>query len=134
KLSAPGNFSANLFDDLRLDWNTAYAKSDISNTPAGNNAQGLVLNVYRAERNYRSSSDPKVLDSLLNQSLTTGVQRLITGGTVTYTPFAGFSNRFTLGYDLAQQQNHNLRPFGFVAAPQGILVDEQLRYSLLTAA
>ncbi|PYP97290.1 MAG: hypothetical protein DMD38_06370 [Gemmatimonadetes bacterium] len=133
KLSTRGNIGITLSDNLRVEWNTAYSNTNLSNTPAGNNAHGLVLNVYRAERNYRSSSDPAVIDSLLNQSLTTGIQRLITGATVTYTPFAGFSNRFTLGYDLAQQQNHNLRPFGFVAAPQGILVEEQLRYSLLTA-
>ena len=44
-----------------------------------------------------------------------------------------FSNRFTVGYDLAQQENRNLRPFGFVAAPQGILNEEQIRYSILTA-
>src|SRR6266511_1822487 len=133
KLSTRGNFSLNLLDNVRVDWNTSYSNTDLSNTPAGYNAHGLLLNVYRAEPNYRSSSDPRVIDSLLNQSLTTGIQRLITGATVTYTPFAGFSNRFTLGYDLAQQQNQNLRPFGFVAAPQGILVEEQLRYSLLTA-
>src|SRR5205809_1418982 len=134
KLSTRGNVGITLSDNLRIEWNTAYSNTSLSNTPSGNNAHGLTLNVYRAERNYRSSSDPAVIDSLLNQSLTTGIQRLITGATVTYTPFAGFSNRFTLGYDLAQQQNHNLRPSGFVAAPQGILVDEQLRYSLLTAA
>src|SRR5207253_10373618 len=92
----------------------------------------LVLNVYRAERNYRSSSDPRVIDSLLNQTITTGIERLVTGGTVTYTPLSWFSNRFTLGYDLAQQENRNLRPLGFVAAPPGILNDEQIRYSILT--
>jgi outer membrane receptor protein involved in Fe transport len=133
KLSTRGNFGVSLSDNLRLDWNTVYSNTDISNTPAGNNAHGLVLNVYRAERNYRSSSDPVVIDSLLNQSITTGIRRLITGATVTYTPLPWFSNRFTLGYDLAQQENRNLRPFGFVAAPQGILLDEQVRYSLLTA-
>jgi outer membrane receptor for ferrienterochelin and colicin len=133
KLSTRGNVGITLSNNLRVEWNTAYSNTDLSNTPAGNNAHGLVLNVYRAERNYRSSSDPAVIDSLLNQSLTTGIQRLMTGATATYTPFAGFSNRFTLGYDLAQQENRNLRPFGFVAAPQGILVEEQLRYSLLTA-
>src|SRR5438034_2665037 len=133
KLSTRGNFSFNLFDNVRLDWNTSYANTDLSNTPAGNNAHGLVLNVYRAERNYSSSSNLVVIDSLLNQSITTGVQRLVTGGTVTYTPLPWLSNRFTLGYDLAQQENRNLRPFGFVAAPQGILLDEQIRYSILTA-
>src|SRR5947199_1327403 len=112
KLSTRGNVGITLSDNLRVEWNTAYSNTDLSNTPQRNNAHGLVLNVYRAERNYRSSSDPAVIDSLLNQSLTTGIQRLITGATVTYTPFAGFSNRFTLGYDLAQQQNHNLPPTG----------------------
>src|SRR5216117_366087 len=120
-------------DNVRLDWNTTYANTDLSNTPSGNNAQGLVLNVYRQEQNYRHSGDPKLIDSLLNQTLTTGIERLITGGTVTYTPLSWFSNRFTIGYDQANQENRNLRPFGFVAAPQGILVDEQIRYSILTA-
>ena len=133
KLSTRGNFSFNLFDNVRVDWNTFYGNTDLSNTPSGNNAHGLVLNVYRAERNYRSSTDPRVIDSLLNQSITTGIERLITGGTVTYTPLPWFANRFTIGYDLAQQENRNLRPFGFVGAPQGILSDEQIRYSILTA-
>src|SRR5881628_3628887 len=133
KLSTRGNVGITLADNLRIEWNTAYSNTDLSNTPAGNNAQGLVLNVYRAERNYRSSADPRVIDSLLNQSLRTGIKRLITGATVTYTPLSRFTNRFTLGYDLAQQENRNLRPFGFVATPQGILVDEQIRYSILTA-
>jgi len=133
KFSTRGNFTFNLFDNVRVDWNTSYANTDLSNTPAGNNAHGLVLNVYRQERNYRNSGDPRVIDSLLNQSITTGIKRLVTGGTVTYTPWPMFSNRFTVGYDLAQQENRNLRPFGFVAAPQGILNEEQIRYSILTA-
>src|SRR5207244_8490571 len=90
-------------------------------------------NVYRAGRNYRNASDPRVIDSLLNQTITSGIERLVTGGTVTYTPWSWFSHRVTIGYDLAQQENRNLRPFGFVAAPQGILNDEQIRYSILTA-
>src|SRR3989475_4829317 len=133
RLGTRGNFSFNLMDNLKFDWNTAYSKTDLSNTPSGNNAQGLVLNVYRAERNYRSSSDPRVIDSLLNQSLTTGVQRLTTGGMVTYTPVPWFTNRFTVGYDVAQQENRNLRPFAFVSQPEGRLSDEQIRYSILTA-
>src|SRR5437899_9835344 len=94
KLSTRGNFTIALRDNLRFDWNTAYTNTSLSNTPAGNNAQGLVLNVYRAERNYRSSSDPAVIDSLLNQSLNTDIKRLISGGTVYYTPVSWLSNRF----------------------------------------
>ena len=133
KLSTRGNFTIALRDNLRFEWNTAYSGTNLTNTPAGNNAQGLVLNVYRAERNYRSSNDPKVIDSLLNQSLNTDIKRLISGGTIYFNPVPWLSNRFTIGYDLAQQENRNLRPFGFVSAPQGILNAEQIRYSILTA-
>src|SRR5207253_1205030 len=38
KFSTRGNFSVNLFDNVRLDWNTTYANTDLSNTPSGNNA------------------------------------------------------------------------------------------------
>src|SRR3989442_6304554 len=93
KLSTRGNVGITLSDNLRVEWNTAYSNTNLSNTPAGNNAHGLVLNVYRAERNYRSSSDPAVIDSLLNQSLPPGLRRLIPAARVTYTPFAGSSNR-----------------------------------------
>src|SRR5439155_5018602 len=109
------NFTFTRSENARADGNTSYPNTDLSNTPAGNNAHGLVLNVYRQERNYRNSGDPRVIDSLLNQSITSGIKRLITGGTVTYTPLPLFSNRFTVGYDLALQENRNLLPFAFVS-------------------
>ncbi|MGH7699491.1 MAG: TonB-dependent receptor domain-containing protein [Gemmatimonadales bacterium] len=128
-----GNFSVDISDRIRVDWNTAYSNFNVRNTPSGNNAQGLMLNVYRAEQNYRSSPNPFVLDSLLNQSITAEIDRLITGASVYYTPTPSFSNRFTLGLDLASQENRNLRPFGFVSYPKGRLFDEQNKYVTLTA-
>jgi outer membrane receptor protein involved in Fe transport len=128
-----GNFSFDLSEKLRLDWNSAYSHFNVGNTPSGNNAQGLTLNVYRAERNYRQTPNPLRIDSLLQQRLTTEIDRLITGGSVYYTPFPGFTNRFTVGLDLANQENRGLRPFGFVAEPLGVLYDEQNKYTTLTA-
>jgi len=132
RLSSRGNFSFDVSDKVRLEWNTAYTRDQLQNTPSGNNAQGLVLNVYRWERNYRSSSNPFVIDSLLNQSVTSDINHLITGGTAYYTPFPWFSNRFTVGYDFAQQENRGLRPFGFVGAPLGRIYDAQNKYTTLT--
>ena len=109
KVVTRGNFSFDLSDKIRFDWNTAYSNANFRNTPSGNNAQGLTLNVYRAERNYRQSSNPVVMDSLLHQSLTTDIDRLITGGSVYYTPFPAFTNRFTLGLDLAGQETMTLQ-------------------------
>jgi TonB-linked SusC/RagA family outer membrane protein len=133
KLATRGNFSFDISSKIRLDFNTGYTNYRIQNTPSGNNAQGLILNVYRQEGNYRSTGNPSVIDSLLNQSITTEIDRLITGGTVYYTPAPWFTNRFTVGYDLANQENRGLRPFGFVSAPLGILFDEQAKYTVLTA-
>ncbi len=133
KVVTRGNFTFNILDNLRFDWNTSYTNLDIENTPAGNNAQGLTLNVFRAGRNYRSSGNPYVIDSLLNQEITTTINRLTTGGTVHWTPISWFNNRFTIGYDLAQQENRNLRPFGFVSAQEGRLFDEQVQFTTLTA-
>jgi len=132
RLSTRGNFSFDVSDKLRLEWNTGFSTTDIRNTPSGNNAQGLILNVYRWERNYRSSANPFVIDSLLNQSITTEINRLVTGGAAYYTPWPWFTNRFTIGYDFAQQENRALRPFGFVSQPLGRIQDLQAKFSLLT--
>lgn len=131
-LSTRANFNFNLNDNLRVDWNTAYSNRRVSNTPAGNNAHGLTLNVFRAERNYFGSNDPALVQQLLNQSITSRIDRLVTGATVHYSPLPNFTHRLTVGWDLAQQENRNLRPFGFVRLPTGRLLDEQVRYTTLT--
>ena len=132
-LVSRGNFSFDVSDDLRIDLNSSYTNNRISNTAAGNNAHGLTLNVFRAERNYFGDGDPNNLRQLLNQDIETEINHLVSGGTINYSPVSWFSNRFTLGYDLAQQENRNLRPFGFVRATRGILSDEQIKYQTLTA-
>ena len=132
KLVTRGNFGFDLSDRVRLEWNTVYSNFKVRNTPSGNNAQGLTLNVFRAERNYRQNASPVVLDSLLNQRLTTEIDRLITGGSVYYTPVPAFTHRLTIGLDLSSQENRGLRPFGFVSEPLGVLFDEQDKYHTLT--
>ena len=132
-LTTRGNFSFELLDDLRIDVTTSYTNNRIENTAAGNNAHGVTLNVFRANQNYFGDSDPNNLRQLLNQEITTELDHLVTGATVNYSPTPWFTNRFTLGYDLAQQENRNLRPFGFVRARGGILSDEQIKYTTLTS-
>lgn len=132
RISTRGNFSFDVSEKLRLEWNSAYSRSQIRNTPSGNNAQGLILNVYRWERNYKSTPNPFVIDSLLNQWITTDLNRLVTGGSAYFTPVPWFTNRLTVGYDFAQQENRGLRPFGFVSQPLGRVFDQQAKFSILT--
>ncbi len=132
RISTRGNFSFDVSDKVRLEWNTAYTRDQLRNTPSGNNAQGLVLNVYRWERNYRNSANPYVIDSLLNQSVTADINHLISGGSAYYTPVPWLTNRLTVGYDFAEQENRGLRPFGFVGAVLGRIYDAQNKYTTLT--
>jgi TonB-linked SusC/RagA family outer membrane protein len=133
KYSARGNFSFDVANNVRVDWNTQYTSSNVGHTAQGNNAHGLTLNVYRQERNYFQSNDPRDLRKLLNQEIDTDINRLVTGVTANVTPWPWFTNRYTIGYDFAHQELRNLRPFGFVRAPSGIIGQDQIYYQTLTS-
>lgn len=45
---------------------------------------------------------------------------------------ANLTNKFTIGYDLAQIENRNLRPFGFILAPSGVISNRKNQYQTLT--
>ena len=127
-----GNFSLTPLANLLFSWNTSYTKDHISNTAAGNNAHGLTLNAFRRDRNYASNDRPEIVGKILNQSITSDIDHLITGGTATWSPLTNFTNAFTIGYDLAQIDNRNLRPFGYIQAPTGIISDARNAYQTLT--
>lgn len=127
-----GNFTFSPAENLQLQWNTSFTSDEFFNTAAGNNAHGLTLNVFRRAANYFGNEQKENLDQLLNQEIQTQIDHFITGGTATYTPMSNFTNRFSVGYDLAQQENRNLRPFGYVQAPNGILSDGRSEFETVT--
>jgi TonB-dependent starch-binding outer membrane protein SusC len=133
KTNLRGNFAFSPTTNLQLQWNTSFTNTELSHTAVGNNAHGLTLNAFRRDRNYASSEDREDIDPLLNQELTTKLEHLVTGATAIWSPLDALTNRLTVGYDLAQQNNRNLRPFGFALAPEGILSDRRHRFSTLTA-
>ncbi len=130
--SVRGNFSFMPITNLLFNWNTAYTKDDISNTAAGNNAHGLTLNAFRRDRNYASNDRPEVVSKMLNQEITSTVTHLITGGSLNFTPSPSLTNKFTVGYDRAEIENRNLRPFGFILAPGGIISSRRNAYENIT--
>jgi TonB-dependent starch-binding outer membrane protein SusC len=110
---------------LAVNWSSAYTNNLINQTPAGNNAQGLTLNAFRRDRNYFGSENVDTIRQVLRQQLTTNIDRLIMGLTGTYTPFSRFSSRLTLGFDRAALENRNVRPYGFPAAPLGVIQNQR---------
>ena len=117
---------------LAMNWSSAYTNNLINQTPAGNNAQGITLNAFRQDRNYFGTANPDTVRQVLQQRLTTNIDRLIMGLTGTFTPIARLSSRLTLGFDRAALENRNVRPFGFPAAPFGIIQNQRWANSTLS--
>jgi len=132
KLILRGNFTFNPTESLQLQWNTSYTNDQLTHTAAGNNAHGMTLNTFRRDRNYLNDESFKAINPFLDQDITTQIDHVITGLTATYSPMASFTNQFSVGYDLAQQDNRNLRPFGFIRAPTGILSTGRFEFNTLT--
>lgn len=124
------NFDFTPLKNLAMSWNSSYANDLVSNTPAGNNAAGLTLNAFRRDRNYFGDSSVAAISQVLSYQLNSYIDRLILGTTTTWTPFVAFSSRLTIGLDRAAVENRNLRPYGFVSAPLGIISD--VRWQNLT--
>ncbi|MEO6443934.1 MAG: TonB-dependent receptor [Gemmatimonadaceae bacterium] len=110
---------------LAVSWNSAYTNNLISNTPAGNNAQGVTLNAFRRDRNYFGSSNPDTIAQVFRQQLNSTIDRLVLGTTGTWTPIERFSSRFTVGLDRAALENRNVRPYGFPGVPLGVIQNQQ---------
>jgi TonB-dependent starch-binding outer membrane protein SusC len=132
KAGLRANFTFSPLQNVTTQVNASYNRTDITGTPAGNNAQGLILNAYRRERNYFNEGNPDSIRKVLDQDITTRIDRFIIGGTVNYDATDNFTNRLTIGYDQAIQDNRNLRRFGYFQAPGGILYTGAHSYETLT--
>jgi len=110
---------------LAMSFSSAYTNNLVSQTPAGNNAQGITLNAFRQNRNYFGTADPDTIRQVLMQDLKSNIDRIILGTTITATPVTNFSSRFTAGWDRAAIDNRNVRPYGFPNAPLGVIQDQR---------
>jgi hypothetical protein len=124
KYAVRGNFNYQPTPKLALEWTSSYTNDDLRQTPAGNNAHGLTLNAFRRDRNYFGSANVDTISQVLDFKLTSGIDRLILGGTATFTPLPSFTHRVTVGLDRAAIENRQLRPFGFPGVPQGVISDQ----------
>ena len=132
KYHTRANFTITPAQDLTIQWNTAYSNNILTMTNGQNNAQGITLNAFRAERNYFGTGDPAVLNELMDQQLNQDVERLTTGATITYAPLEGLTNRFTAGYDFSSQEHRNLRPYAWRQVPEGSLLNQTYQNRVLS--
>jgi len=130
--SSRANITLSPTSDLQIQWNTSYTNLFLTTTAGQNNAQGLPLNALRTERNYFATSDPTVLNVLMDQQLDESVERFTTGLTLNYSPMAALSNRFVVGYDWSQREHRNLRPYGWNQVPEGSLLNNTYQNRVLS--
>lgn len=132
RASVRGNVGIQAHDQLRFQWNTAYSRAHLQHTPAGNNSNGLTLNAFRRDNNFVGDGSLETVTRFLDYEIDSWIDRFTTGVTVTYTPIDHFTHRYTIGYDLAMAEHRNLRPYGFIVAPNGILSNRRWSYSTLS--
>lgn len=128
-----GNVGVQPVPRLRLDATASYTNDLITNTPAGNNAHGLTLNAFRRDRNYFGSANVDTISQVLSYEITSTINRMVLGGTATHQFNEHLQNKLTIGLDRADIENRQLRPYGFVAAPQGIISDQRWASHTVTA-
>ena len=132
KYHTRANFTFTPANNLTVQWNTAYANNILTMTNGQNNAQGITLNAFRAERNYFGTGDPAVLNELMEQQLDQDVERLTTGATIIYQPLDRMTNSFTVGYDWTNQEHRNLRPYAWRQVPEGSLLNNTFQNRVLS--
>lgn len=128
-----GNLDFKPAEKLSVAWSSSFTRNDLRNTPAGNNAQGLVMNAYRGDLNYTGVPGKASIDRILAWDIRTDLHHLVSGVTATYEASANMSHVLTLGYDREESEMRSLRPYGFVFAPLGILSDVNWVASTQTA-
>jgi TonB-dependent starch-binding outer membrane protein SusC len=132
KYNFQGNFTMSPLSNLQIQWNTGLTRQWQQNTPTGNNLSGVELQIMRQERNYFSDGNPRIIADALDYDYQQWIERMTSGVTFNYTPLTDLTNRFTVGYDFAQQEARNLMPFGFWEFPDGSLTADVFQRRMLT--
>ncbi len=114
--SLRGNFGFTPREDLNVRFNTSYIHKNTKWTPDGNNAEGFLLNVMRADAgNTPNGEDGLILGMKLN-SLT---DHFTTGVNLVYTPTPNTTHRFNAGLDWAQNDYQEEHPYDYWRVPLG---------------
>ena len=120
-------------EDLSVRLSSAHTVHDIQNIAGGLDSNSLTLNVFRGRTNALGDTTRQGLEQLLDYNIETGLDHTILGLTAIHAPSPSWMNRVTLGYDRAASAMRQLRPVGFVFAPEGILSEEDWVNGILTA-
>jgi len=123
-----GNFSFAPAEDLDIRFNSFYAHRNVTWVPDGNNAEGLLLNVFRGGADYTNDEDGKLLDmdiTNINDHFTSGVNIL-------WNPMDGMNHRLNAGIDWVRNEYFEERPWGYFYVQGGNRETDERTFRKLT--
>ena len=123
-----GNFSFAPAEDFDVRFNSFYAHRNVTWVPDGNNAEGLLLNVFRGGRDYTNDEDGKLLDmgvTNINDHFTSGVNLL-------WNPVEGMNHRLNAGIDWVRHTYFEERPWGYFYVQGGNRETDESTFRKLT--
>ena len=110
-----GNFSFAPAEGVDVRLNNYYTHKEVTWVPDGNNAEGLLLNVFRGGNDYTNDEDGKLLDmdiTSVNDNFTSGVN-------VIWDADHGISHRFNTGVSYVRNTYFEEKPWGYFYVQQG---------------
>ena len=123
-----GNFAFAPAEDLDVRFNTFYAHRNVTWVPDGNNAEGLLLNVFRGGSDYTNDEDGKLLDmdiTNINDRFTSSVNMI-------WNPTSGMQHRLNAGIDWTRNEYFEERPWGYFYVQLGNRETDERTYRKLT--
>ena len=123
-----GNFSFAPAEDMDIRFNSFYAHRNVTWVPDGNNAEGLLLNVFRGGSDYTNDEDGKLLDmgiSNINDHFTSGIN-------VLWNPMEGMNHRVNAGMDWVRNEYFEERPWGYFYVQGGNRETDERTFRKLT--
>ena len=123
-----GNFAFAPAEDLDVRFNTFYAHRDVTWVPDGNNAEGLLLNVFRGGNDYTNDEDGKLLD----MDITNINDRFTSSMNVIWNPMSGMQHRLNAGIDWTRNEYFEERPWGYFYVQLGNRETDERTYRKLT--
>jgi outer membrane receptor protein involved in Fe transport len=115
-MSFRGNFRFEPLDDLTIRSSNMFTRRDITFVPDGNNAEGLILNVMRWERDYTPGHDDS---AVLNMDIRQQIDHFISGLQIQWSPSASMNHRLNVGLDYQSADYTEERPWQHFYQPEG---------------
>jgi TonB-dependent SusC/RagA subfamily outer membrane receptor len=117
---------------LTINWNTSYVDNDVSETPTGNNSNGVTAIALRAHNSALGATWREDIHRILEWEILNYHTNFTTGFSATYLPIQNLTNRLTVGFNRLDADMRSVRNFGFILSPDGELSNQRWSAENLT--